>query len=49
MELKERSGQGLRGARQYTEAMLGLQVWSHKLDLTIKATAHEGHEDHEGE
>jgi hypothetical protein len=48
MELKERSGQGLQEARQYTEAMLGLQVWSHKLDLTMKAAAHEGHEDDEG-
>jgi hypothetical protein len=30
-------------ARQYVEAMLGLEVWSHKLYLAIKAEAHAGH------
>lgn len=48
MELKTRSGRGLRESREYTTAMLGLQVWSHKLGLAMKAAAHEGHEEHHG-
>lgn len=37
-------------AREYVEAMLGLEVWSHKLYLAIKAPAHGGSADehHEG-
>lgn len=37
-------------AREYVEAMLGLEVWSHKLYLAIKAEAHSAHagEHHEG-
>jgi hypothetical protein len=48
MQLKERSGRGLPEAREYTGAMLGLQVWSHKLGLAMKVAAHEGHEEHHG-
>jgi hypothetical protein len=48
MELKTRSERGLQESREYTTAMLGLQVWSHKLGLAMKAAAHEGHaEGHE--
>ena len=37
-------------AREYVEAMLGLQVWSHKLYLAIEAAPHGNHADrhHEG-
>ena len=30
-------------AREYVEAMLGLEVWSHELYLAIQAPAHAGH------
>jgi hypothetical protein len=45
MELKKRS---LQDSREYTGAMLGFQVWSHKLGLAMKAAAHEGHQDNHG-
>jgi hypothetical protein len=48
MDLKARSDRGLSELRDYTSAMLGLQVWSHKLGLAMRAAAHEGHEDHHG-
>ncbi len=36
-------------AREYVEAMLGLEVYSHHLYLAMKATPHEGgHEQHHG-
>lgn len=45
LELKARAGSGLAEAREYTSAMLGLQVWSHKLYGAMKASPHEdGHE-----
>ena len=40
-ELKARAGDGLQTAREYTQAMLGFQVWSHKLYAAMKAAAHE--------
>jgi hypothetical protein len=42
MELKTRSGRGLRESRVYTTVMLGFQVWSHKLGLAMKASPDEG-------
>jgi len=33
-------------AREYVEAMLGLQVWSHKVFTTLKSQPHEGHHEH---
>lgn len=48
LELKARAGRGLLEAREFTAAMLALQVWSHKLHRAMKASAHEGHEEHEG-
>jgi len=48
MEFKARSDRGLAESRDYTEAMLGLQVWSHKLNLAMRAAAHEGTEEHHG-
>jgi len=42
MHFKEHAGHGLGAAREYVEAMLGLQGWAHGLHNTIKAEAHEG-------
>jgi hypothetical protein len=41
MELKARPRPSVEEAREYVEAMLGLQVWSHKLYLAIHAEPHE--------
>lgn len=49
MQLKAHAGEGVPRARQYTEAMLGLQVWSHKLYGCIKAAPHESHGAAEGD
>lgn len=46
MHLKHHAGGSVDEAREYVEAMLGLQVWSHKLYGGIKASAHEGHHEH---
>jgi hypothetical protein len=40
--LKEHAGHGVEHAREYVEAMLGLQVWSHKLYMVMRTSAHEG-------
>lgn len=48
MDLKERSDRGLPELREYTGAMLGLQVWCHKLGSAMKSVAPEGHEEHHG-
>lgn len=48
MELKARSARGLAESREYTAAMLGLQVWAHKLHLTMESAAHEGAGEHHG-
>ena len=37
---KASSGEGLAAARAYVEAMLGLQVWAHKLYGAVHAPAH---------
>jgi hypothetical protein len=34
---------GVDGAREYVEAMLGLEVWSHKLFAAVKAEPHGTH------
>ncbi len=47
MHLKEHAGHGVENNRAYVEAMLGLQVWSHKLYQTAKSAAHEGAHHHE--
>lgn len=41
LHLKEHAGHGVEAAREYVEAMLGLQVWSHGVYLALKASAHE--------
>ena len=43
MELKVHADVGVPEAREYVEAMLGLQVWSHKLYLAALASAHGEH------
>lgn len=43
MELKPHASEGVRGAREYVEAMLGLEVWSNNLYRAIGAPAHAGH------
>jgi hypothetical protein len=40
MERKTHAGVGVAEAREYVEAMLGLEVWSHKLYLAALASAH---------
>lgn len=47
MELKTHADAGVSEAREYVEAMLGLQVWSHKLYLAALASAHGGEHHHE--
>jgi hypothetical protein len=38
---------GVEARRAYVQAMLGLQVWAHKLHAAVHAAAHEGaHHDH---
>jgi hypothetical protein len=39
---KAHAGEGVDAARAYVEAMLGLQVWAHKLYGAVHAPAHEG-------
>lgn len=46
LELKARASHRLPEAREYTSAMLGLQVWSHKLYGAMKASPHEGDHEH---
>lgn len=46
MELRARAAEGLPEAREYTSAMLGLQVWAHKLYGALKASPHEGDHEH---
>ncbi len=47
LHLKAEAGRGLREARAYVEAMLGLQVWSHSLYQAIGAPAHAGGHEHD--
>ena len=44
MDLKPHAAEGVHEAREYVEAMLGLEVWSHKLFAAVKAAPHETHE-----
>lgn len=46
LRLKKQADKGIEEAREYVEAMLGLQVWSHKVYLSVKAAPHEGHHEH---
>jgi hypothetical protein len=40
MELKRRATQGVSGAREYVDAMLGLQVWAHNVYRQALADPH---------
>ncbi len=42
LRAKGPAGAGVDEAREYVEAMLGFQVWAHKLYGAIHAAAHEG-------
>ena len=46
MHLKQHADASVDAAREYVEAMLGLQVYAHKLYLSIMAESHEGHHNH---
>lgn len=46
MRLKRRAAGSVCEAREYVEAALGLQVWSHKVYQTMKADAHAREEVH---
>jgi hypothetical protein len=43
MALKPHAGDSVASAREYIEAMLGLEVWSHKLFACASAGPHEEH------
>ncbi len=44
--LRTHADRSVEDARNYVEAMLGLQVWSHQVYLTIMAQPHEGTHKH---
>lgn len=44
LHLKENAGKSVDDAREYVEAMLGLQVWSHSIYERMQGEAHLGHE-----
>ena len=46
MKLRDHDPHDVASARAYVEAMLGLQVYAHKLHGAMKADAHEGHSGH---
>ena len=43
MVLKGHANEGVAAAREYVEAMLGLEVWSHKLYGCASAGPHDEH------
>ncbi|HEU5349487.1 MAG TPA: DUF6448 family protein [Ktedonobacterales bacterium] len=47
MDLKRHASHGVEAAREYVEAMLGLEVWSHNLYMVAKGPAHIGSHEHE--
>lgn len=47
MELKPAAGQDVEHAREYVEAMLGLEVWANNLYQAVLAPAHAGHDGHQ--
>jgi hypothetical protein len=46
LHLKKHADKSVEDAREYVEAMLGLQVWSHKLYGCAKAEPHDEHHEH---
>lgn len=47
LHLKKHADESVDKAREYVEAMLGLQVWSHKIYLAVKSEPHEGGHHHD--
>ena len=47
MELNPSADQDVAHAREYVEAMLGLEVWANHLYQAILAPAHAGHDEHQ--
>ncbi len=47
MALKPAAGQDVEHAREYVEAMLGLEVWASSLYQAVLAPAHAGHGGHQ--
>ena len=47
MQLRPSAGKDVKHAREYIEAMLGLEVWAHHLYQAILAPAHGGHGAHQ--
>lgn len=47
MELKPAVGQDVEHAREYVEAMLGLEVWANNLYRAVLAPAHADHDGHQ--
>jgi hypothetical protein len=47
MPLKKRAGGTVEETREYIEAMLGLQVYSHKRYKCATAELHEAHDQHQ--
>jgi hypothetical protein len=43
LERRTYAGADIEAAREYVEAMLGLEVWCHKVHLALIAPAHEQH------
>ena len=43
MELKAHADEGVAAAREYVEAMLGLEVWSHKMFACASVGPHDEH------
>jgi hypothetical protein len=48
LALRSHADAGVAEAREYVEAMLGLQVWAHRLYLAALAPAHGGEHQHDG-
>jgi hypothetical protein len=46
LRLRQQATESVEKAREYVEAMLGFQVYSHKLYQCMKASAHDGHHEH---
>ena len=44
--LKQHAGESVDMEREYVESMLGLQVWSHKVYLTVISAAHDKDGEH---
>lgn len=40
MKLKQHAGEGVPAARRYVEAMLGLQVWAHRVYTQVETDPH---------